>query len=79
MSELVQNIVSLILTALVFGEKKTDLLLLLNEADLHAVASQEPKFFHAEKTLTGEMRYFMGVPIKITGSKSSPELVRRIF
>ena len=79
MSELVQDIVSQILIALVLGNQKDDLLLLLNDADIHNVAANEPNLFTAEKTLTGETRYFMGVQIKTVGNKSSPLLVRRIL
>ena len=77
MSRLVQECVAQILTALTLGYSKDDLLLLLNKADLHAVASQEPNFFKAIKTLTGA-DMFMEIPIKIMGTKSAPILVRRI-
>lgn len=79
MSELVQDIVSQILIALVLGNQKDDLLLLLNDADIHHVAANEPNLFTAERTLTGEIRYFMGVQIKTVGNKSSPMVVRRIL
>lgn len=78
MSGLIQDIVAQVLVALIFGNKKEDLLLLLNKADLHAVASQEPKLFIARKTLTGADMFFMDIPIKLLGTKSAPLLVRRI-
>lgn len=78
MSRLIQECVAQILTALALGYSKDDLILLLNKADLHAVASQEPKFFIERKTLTGAEMFFMEIPIKIMGTKSAPILVRRI-
>ena len=78
MSGLVQECVAQILTALTLGYSKDDLLLLINKADLHAIASQEPDFFKAIKTLTGADMFFMEIPIKILGTKSAPILVRRI-
>ena len=79
MSGLIQDIVSQILIALVLENKKDDLLLLLNDADIHNIAANEPNLFTSEKTPTGEIRYFMGVQIKIMASKSAPLLVRRIL
>lgn len=79
MSRLVQDIVSQILLALTLGHSKDDLLLLLNKADLHAIASQEPNFFKATKTLTGADMYFMDIQIKILGTKAAPQIVRRLF
>lgn len=74
-----QNVVSQILIALVLENKKDDLLLLLNDADIHNIAANEPNLFTSEKTPTGEIRYFMGIQIKTVGNKSSPLLVRRIL
>lgn len=74
-----QNVVSQILIALVLGNKKDDLLLLLNDADIHSIAANEPNLFTSEKTPTGEIRYFMGIQIKTVGNKSSPMVVRRIL
>lgn len=79
MSRLIQDIVSQILIALVLGNKKDDLLLLLNDADIHNIAANEPNLFTSEKTPTGEIRYFMGIQIKTVGNKSSPMVVRRIL
>lgn len=79
MSRLVQEIVAQVLVAHTLGYSKDELLLLVSKADLHAIASQEPKFFIARKTLTGAEMFFMGIKIKIMGTKSAPELVRRLF
>ena len=79
MSDLIRDLVSQIITALAFGHKKEDMILFLNEADLHLVAAQEPNFFKAEKTPTGESRSFMGVSIRLLGNKGSPLLVKRIM
>ena len=79
MNELVLEVTSQILTALVLGKKKRDLILLLNDADIHRLAANEPTLFTTVKTLTGEVRYFLDVPIKTLANKGSPLLVRRIL
>ena len=79
MSSIVQEVMSQILVSLITS-KKEDLLLLLNEADFHQLAANEPKFMTYEKNLAqAEKRYFMGVQIKLVKSKSAPEVIKRIM
>lgn len=78
MSDTVRNIVAEILVALLTNNRD-DLLLLVNEADLHTIAANEPTFFQAERNLAGgEDRYFLGVRLQVMGNKGSPKVVRRI-
>lgn len=79
MSQLVQEVVALVLTALALQEDRDELCLFCNEADFHQLLAQEPGFVKIKKNLTGSEIFFMGVRLKLLGNKGSPCIYRRIL